>query len=74
MASSIIKITLSAQNQLRRVLQESGKKVIRFDIQSGGCSGFEYRFKPVDKIEKKENVFSCKGLNVEVWTKAFYIC
>ena len=70
MASSIIKITLSAQNQLRRVLQESGQKAIRFDIKSGGCSGFEYRFQPVDKIEKKENVFSSEGLDVEVCDKS----
>ena len=50
MKNQLITITLAAQKILRNIVKDSGKKAIRFDIKSGGCNGFEYRFKPIDKI------------------------
>ena len=57
MNKNLITLTLAAQNHLKNILKNTGKKVIFFDLKSGGCNGFEYRFKPIDNIKHKKNLY-----------------
>ena len=74
MNKQLITISLSAQKRLLEIVKESGKKLILFDIKSGGCNGFEYRFNTVNKIENEKNLYVKNDLTVEVCDKSlFYI-
>ena len=74
MNKNLITVTLSAQTQLKNILTKTAKKAIFFDIKSGGCSGFEYRFKPIDKISNDKNLYKENGLSIEICDKSlFYI-
>lgn len=70
MSKSLITVTKAAQTHLKTILEKSGKPAIFFDIKSGGCSGFEYRFKPIDTIENKQNLYEKDGLKIEVCDKS----
>lgn len=70
MSKAIITITKSAENHLKKILKECGKSAVYFDIKSGGCSGFEYRFRPTDTIIDPKNVVEQDGLKVEVCDKS----
>jgi len=67
---SLISITPRAVKQLSNILKGTDKKAIYFDIKSGGCNGFEYRFKAIDKIVNKENTYKKDNLEVEICDKS----
>lgn len=67
---SLISITPRAVKQLSNILKGTNKKAIYFDIKSGGCNGFEYRFKAVDKVINKENTYKKDNLEVEICDKS----
>ena len=70
MNKQLITVTINAQSHLKHILKQTGNKYIFFDIKSGGCSGFEYRFKPVDKITNNKNLFQDNDLTIEVCDKS----
>jgi len=43
---------------------------ILFYIKSGGCNGFEYKFKPIQKITDHKNIFIEDDLTIEVCNKS----
>ena len=69
MSKNIISITNTAYNQLLHIGKRHNTNIILFYIKSGGCNGFEYKFKPIDKIENKENVYIHNNLNIEICNK-----
>lgn len=74
MTKNLLTLTLAAQNHLKQILKTTGKKAIFFDLKSGGCNGFSYRFKPIDKIKNKKNLYIENDLTVEVCEKSlFYV-
>lgn len=70
MNKQLITITCAAQKRLLEIINESGKKSMLFYIKSGGCNGFEYRFKPINKITNKNNLYIKNNLKVEVCDKS----
>ena len=70
MNKNLITLTLAAQNHLKNILKNTGKKVIFFDLKSGGCNGFEYRFKPIDNIKHKKNLYIENDLTIEICDKS----
>ena len=54
MNRSLLNVSSSALKQLSNILKNSNKKYIFFDLKSGGCNGFEYRFTATDKIFNKK--------------------
>ena len=70
MGKNLITLTLAAQNHLKNILKTSGQKAIFFDLKSGGCNGFSYRFKPIDNIKNKKNVYIENGLTIEICNKS----
>jgi len=70
MNKKLITLTLAAQNHLKNILKTTGKKAIFFDITSGGCNGFEYRFKPIDNVQNKKNLYVENDLTIEICNKS----
>ena len=66
MNKGLINITSSAINQLSKILKKTNNKAILFDLKSGGCNGFEYRFTPIDKISNPKNVYTKDGSDIEI--------
>jgi len=70
MSKNIITVTKSAIQKLSMIMKENKSKAIFFDIKGGGCNGFEYRFKPINTINNKNNVYEKDGLKIEVCDKS----
>lgn len=70
MRKNIINITTAATKRLLEITKENNSRAIFFDIKSGGCNGFEYRFKPINKITNTNNIYYKDGLKVEVCDKS----
>ena len=47
---SLISITESAKDYLKKATEDTNKKYAHLTINSGGCSGFQYEWKTVDEI------------------------
>ena len=67
---SIISVSNSAYKQLFKIAKLNYTKNILFYIKSGGCNGFEYKFKPIEKIENNENLYTKDDLTIEVCNKS----
>ena len=53
-----IQFTDSAKNEINRILlNKSPKTYFRISVQGGGCSGFQYVFNVVDKVDEDDEVF-----------------
>ena len=72
MTKNLITLTLAAQNHLKQILKTTGQPAIFFDLKSGGCNGFSYRFKPIDKIKNKNNLYIENDLTVEICEKSLF--
>ena len=70
MKKSLINITKSASKKLLEIMRDNNAKAILFDLKSGGCSGLEYRIKPVNKINNIENTYIDGKLQVEICDKS----
>ena len=66
MSKQLILISSNAIIQLSKIIKNTNHKAILFYVKSGGCNGFTYRFKPIDKITNIKNVYSKDGLDVEI--------
>lgn len=62
-------VTLS-QNAIAQLKQitakEHGKKILRVTVDSGGCSGFQYRFDLVDAPQQSDLVFTYDDATIAV--------
>ena len=67
---SIITITENAYLKLRNIAIKNNTKSILFYIKSGGCNGFEYKFKPISAIQDSTNVFKKRDITIEVCNKS----
>ena len=47
---SLISITESAKDYLKKATEDTNKKYAHLTINSGGCSGFQYEWKTVDEV------------------------
>lgn len=53
----MIKISEKAKEKLLNVLFEEQKPFVRFGLQGGGCSGFQYYFLVEDTKEPDDTIF-----------------
>ncbi len=53
MAMPLLILTDSAKNRIRTLLKENNKECLRFGVEGGGCSGFQY-FLELDSLENKD--------------------
>tara|TARA_B110000208_G_C11446707_1_gene312965 strand:- start:227 stop:553 length:327 start_codon:yes stop_codon:yes gene_type:complete len=67
---NLIKVTESAHKQLYTIANSNSTNNILFYIKSGGCSGFEYKFKPIKDIVNKKNIYTKDDLNIEICNKS----
>lgn len=63
-AADIITVTDRCVERLKKVADQN--ECLRVMVDSGGCSGFEYKFELVkcDKLEKEDRVFEKNGAKV----------
>tara|TARA_B100001989_G_C24332741_1_gene360882 strand:+ start:274 stop:618 length:345 start_codon:yes stop_codon:yes gene_type:complete len=68
----LISITSSALKQLKLIKNENNSIGILFSVKSGGCNGFEYNFKPINKFYKKDNIVVEDNLKIEICDKSLF--
>lgn len=61
-----ITLTENAIRQIKRLMQDSGKKGLRIGVKKGGCAGMEYTMDYVDNIEKHDEVVEQSGARVMI--------
>lgn len=54
----MIIITDKARQKLIEVLNEEKAKIVRFGLQGGGCSGFQYFFAVEEKQDEEDTVYT----------------
>lgn len=62
-------VTLSqnAIEQLKQITaKDAAKKILRLTVDSGGCSGFQYRFDLTDVPQQSDFVFTYDGATIAV--------
>uniref|UniRef100_A0A6C0J3Y7 FeS cluster biogenesis domain-containing protein n=1 Tax=viral metagenome TaxID=1070528 RepID=A0A6C0J3Y7_9ZZZZ len=57
MNKHLIHVSSKAVAQLSKIIKNTPHTAILFDVKSGGCNGFTYRFTPVTKITNVCNVY-----------------
>ena len=70
MSKKLLRVTTSAVKKLQSIVKENNARGVLFYINSGGCNGFEYRFKPINKFTDRKNVQIENDLNIEVCNKS----
>ena len=80
----MISITSKAKTQINRIIKNNGKSALLY-LKGGGCNGFSYKFKvldkdePPDKLDEKikvneHNLYLCnKSMMFLLGTKVDYI-
>lgn len=70
MTSNLLSITKNASNKLLKIIEANNSKGLLFYLNSGGCNGFEYKFKPINEFKNINNVYSKNNLNIEICNKS----
>ena len=71
--TQIISVTTSAIEAIKSLIKIRGKSStlgIRVSIESGGCSGFKYKFEYVDKERGNEDIIETNGVKIFIDSKA----
>ena len=63
-------IAPSAQKKLEEI-QEKKNKFLRISVESGGCSGFQYKLDLDDKISAEDEVITTDGAKVVIDPMSF---
>ena len=63
-----VKLTAKAAEEMKRIMLEQGldpeRSVLRFGIQGGGCSGFEYVLGFDNAIKETDEVLESRGIRI----------
>ncbi|KAG1668850.1 hypothetical protein FOA52_004945 [Chlamydomonas sp. UWO 241] len=64
-ASDDITVDVSVAHRLKQLqAEETGKVVLRIEVEGGGCSGFNYKFKLDSAVNADDKVFERDGCQV----------
>ncbi|GLQ34461.1 (Fe-S)-cluster assembly protein [Amylibacter marinus] len=63
---SAVSLTDAAISQIRRLMEQGGKKGLRLGIKKGGCAGMEYTMDYVDEIDPNDEVVTQDGATVMI--------
>lgn len=67
----LIALSSRALLKLKTVLKTENKSAVLFYLNSGGCNGFEYNFKPTNTgITKDHDLHVQDGLNIHICAKS----
>ena len=72
MNKKLITITSLASKKLKQIITEENAKGLLLYVESGGCNGFGYKFKPINTFENKSNIYSENDLTVEICDKSLF--
>ena len=72
MSKKLISVTNSAIKQLKKIITTENCKGILFSVKSGGCNGFEYKFKGINSFEFEENIFVKDDVKIEICDKSLF--
>jgi iron-sulfur cluster assembly accessory protein len=66
--TTTVTLTKKAAEKYREILAEEGKEGwgLRFGVQAGGCSGFEYVLDYSEKAEADDQLFVSEGIEIHV--------
>ncbi len=66
-------VTDKAVNKLKEILKKNKKegKMLRIEVTTGGCSGFKYGFRLVEKESKDDIVVEEQGVNILLDPESF---
>ena len=70
--TALVEITKEAISQFKKILQkENNNSFVRIYVESGGCSGFSYKFSIDKELNKKNDIplFNENGKNIFVTDK-----
>lgn len=66
----IVNLSSTAIRQLENITKQSNSKYILLQIKSGGCNGFSYDFKPINTINKSDEIIKFDNFNLHVCSKS----
>ena len=72
MNKKLITLSIAAIKQLKKIKAKEDCKGILFSVKSGGCNGFEYKFKGVNTFENKNNIVTNDDLKIEICEKSLF--
>ena len=72
MNKKLITLSTAAIKQLKKIKAKEDSKGILFSIKSGGCNGFEYKFKGINEFENKNNIVTNNDLKIEICEKSLF--
>lgn len=73
MNKNLLNITAPALKQLKNIINKHKCIAINLSLKSGGCNGFEYKFKPDNEpLKKKDELFTQEDVNIHVCGESLY--
>ena len=65
---SVVRFTQRASNHIKSLMKHAPENTwgMKFGIKSGGCSGFEYTFKYIEKPQKFDELVKANDVNIAI--------
>lgn len=61
-----IQVTSSAIKRIKSLIAKRGDAKLRISVESGGCSGMQYKYELVEEIEEDDQVINTDGVLIVV--------
>ena len=61
---SLVNLTDSAKNHLKKLAQDNNKKYVRLEVKGGGCAGFRYDWSFDDIIQDTDEYIIFDGFTL----------
>ena len=61
---SLVNLTDSAKNHLKKLAQDNNKKYVRLEVKGGGCAGFRYNWSFDDIIQDTDEYIIFDGFTL----------
>jgi len=61
-----IQVTSSAIKRVKALLAKRGEAKLRISVESGGCSGMQYKYEFIQEIEEGDQVIKKEGIAIVI--------
>ena len=61
---SLVNLTDSAKNHLKKLTQDNNKKYVRLEVKGGGCAGFRYDWSFDNYIQDSDDFIEFDGFTL----------
>jgi len=69
----MITISNIALQRLKSIISTNNCKALLFGVKSGGCSGFEYYFKPTNEsLDKLDEIYKKDNVEIQICGKSVF--